>query len=170
MADRDEPTIEYYTVEVQKPDSGGWTTVHTDDVATGRSAHDAAWGVLRFRWPVSIYDKGDDRGERRRAALAGTAGYRLVITPAAHNRRGSCDRATITVAEVVLGVVTDQVTERRAARQAVGDAREALERARSREWLANHDLKQAVAEAALTGVSEQDINHAKRAQGGGRRG
>lgn len=155
-----EPSTEFYTVTIQKPDGDGWATVHTKTNATGRSAADAARDVLRYHWPVSIYDKDPNQYVRRRAVLTGTAGWRAVVTPATHNRRG--DSGTFTFAELATADLRRLATARKTARETVAAARRALRDAQTAERLAGYDLETARHHAANLGVPAADITKAAR--------
>lgn len=161
------PSLEFYTVEVQRPDGDAWTTVHTERAATGRSAIHAAGDVLRYCWPVSIYDKGDDRLSRRWDGLAAVARWRMVVTPASHNQRG--DSATATIGELATYAIRRAVEERRAAREALKDvrakyvaARTALRGAQATERVAGYRIEDAEREALHIGADPADVAKAKR--------
>lgn len=158
----DPAPIGFYAVEIQRPDGDGWATVHTERAATGTGAEDAVMNVLRYRWPANIYDRDKDFLRVRREGLAGTAGWRAVAAPAAHNRPGLTDGGTFTFADLFLADIRAKATQRRTARAAVTAARQALRDAQSADRLAGYDLDKARSEAATVGVPEPDVAKATR--------
>lgn len=175
----------YWKATVEKPDgAGGWELVGvfgTDDsprVGTGRHLHgdsalDAARLLLSHVWPVDLSepDRYDKPGVWRRdnEAKTGIADHRITveISDRPYNMPyGTKERPrglVITVAELHLLAVRDQVTARVKAQAHADELTKQARTARADAQHAKWRVESAIEEATLAGVDPAQLASAKRA-------